>query len=349
MVSEHTPDVEQQRENEAASPSVAPAHAAGTDPGCERETNEDRYLVASADFGTGYFVFDGMGGEPGGEAAAQISADAIKEFYEQHSAADADDALRDSIALAQRRLLEMRAGLGKTGMGTTVVAACVNGSRVGIAAVGDSRAYKISDGTIVQLTSDHTIVQQLVDAGQLDPQDALLHPQSHVLTRCLGSEISFAVDLQSLWLWPQKIGQRGDTLVLCSDGLYSLVSDEEMCEVISGMSPTAAVSRLISIARERGGFDNITVIIVPLNGKLRERPPATIADPEMRPKSAIDPNGASLSGSERSSDRGPRSNVKSLQSLSSGYGCHLRNLVLLAGLAGFAAMISFAILLMLRG
>ncbi len=341
--------MEQHQENDEASPSVAPAHAAGTDPGCERETNEDRYLVASADFGTGYFVFDGMGGEPGGEAAAQISVDAIKEFYEQHAATDVDEALRDSIALAQRRLLETRATLGKTGMGTTVVAACITGSRVGIAAVGDSRAYKIGDGTIEQLTSDHTIVQQLVDAGQLDPQDALLHPQSHVLTRCLGSEFSFAVDLRSFWLWPQKIGQRGDILVLCSDGLYSLVSDEEMAEIVSSMSPSAAVSRLILIARERGGFDNITVVIIPLRGKLRERPPATIVDPEVPPKSAIDSAGSSFSDAKPYRDGSARSYAATQRRRSSGYGRHLRNIVLLAGLAAFAAILSFAILLMLRG
>ncbi len=338
--------MEQRREEkDARVPSAARDHAAGTDPGCERETNEDRYLVASAELATGYFVFDGMGGEPGGEAAAQISADAVLEFFNMHSVTDAEEALRDSIGLAQRRLLEMRTAPGRGSMGTTVVGACVNGARVGIASVGDSRAYKISDGVIKQLTSDHTIVQQLVDAGHLDPQDALLHPQSHVLTRCLGSEISFAIDLISLWLWPTRIGQRGDVLVLCSDGLYSMVSDQEICDVIGEMSPSSAVARLISIARERGGFDNITVIVVPLSGKLHDRPPAALAEPEIHPRSAIDP-ARELSSMQDHVTMPWRAGAKSNPR---GIGRHVRNLVLLASLAGFAAIVSFAILLMLRG
>jgi serine/threonine protein phosphatase PrpC len=345
MASEHTLDVEQrQEEQDARSPSATRAHAAGTDPGCERETNEDRYLVAPTDLGIGYFVFDGMGGEPGGEAAAQISADSVLEFFDQHAVTDAEEALRESIGLAQRRLLEMRAAPGRGSMGTTVVGAYVNGSRVGIASVGDSRAYKISDGVIEQLTSDHTIVQQLVDAGHLDPQDALLHPQSHVLTRCLGSEISFAIDSRSLWLWPSKIGQLGDVLVLCSDGLYSMVSDQEICEIIGQMSPDAAVTRLISVARDRGGFDNITVIVVALNGKLHTRPPATLAEPEIEPRSTIDPANHLQTGEQVKTVR-----AASIRSNRAGFGRHIRNLVLLAGLAGFAAIVSFAILLMLRG
>lgn len=337
--------MEQQEEDKATFASAARAHAAGTDPGCERETNEDRYLIASAEFGIGYFVFDGMGGEPGGEAAAQISADAVREFFEQHSATDVEEALRDSIGLAQRRLLDMRSSPGKGSMGTTVVGICVNGSRVGIASVGDSRAYRIQDGRIEQLTSDHTIVQQLVDAGHLDPQNALLHPQSHVLTRCLGSEISFSIDSHSLWLWPKKIGQPGDILVLCSDGLYSMVSDQEICDVIGQMSPTAAVARLIALARARGGFDNITVIIVVVDGLLRERPPATAAEPEIQPRSAIDPtnrgvDNASSAINSRAVARGARQR---------GLSIHVRNLVVLAGLAGLAAIVSFAVLLMLRG
>jgi serine/threonine protein phosphatase PrpC len=229
-------------------------------------------------------------------------------------------------------------------MGTTVVGAYVNGSRIGIASVGDSRAYKISSGVIEQLTSDHTIVQQLVDAGHLDPQDALLHPQSHVLTRCLGSEISFAIDLKMMWLWPNKLGQPGDVMVLCSDGLYSMVSDQEICEIIGQMSPHAAVPRLIALARERGGFDNITVIIVALNGKLHSRPPAAPAEPQIEPRSAIDPT-----NHRQKREYIETSRVVPARAKRAGFGRHIRNLVLLGALAGFAAAVSFAILLILRG
>lgn len=350
MVSEYIPDVQRRRNQKSATGASAErAHAAGTDPGCERETNEDRYLITTADFGNGYFVFDGMGGEPGGEAAAQISADAIQEFFEQHLAGDLDAPLRESIEFAQQRLLGSRNAPGKASMGTTVVGLCINGSRVEIAAVGDSRAYKVGEGTIQQLTSDHTIVQQLVDAGHLDPRDALVHPQSHVLTRCLGSEISFAVDIRSFWLRPQKLKQAGDLIVLCSDGLYSLVSDQEICDAAGQMDPQSAVAHLIALARERGGYDNITVIVVPLAGRISDTPQAPVAEPEAEPRSAMDPNGSALVRNT-TGDKGMHgSNEQGTGAFSRHLGRHMRNLVLLACMSGFAAIISFAVLLVLRG
>jgi serine/threonine protein phosphatase PrpC len=348
MVSEYTPDVQRRRkEKRATGASTERAHAAATDPGCERETNEDRYLITTAEFGAGYFVFDGMGGEPGGEAAAQISADAIQEFFEQNSASDLEAPLHDSIEFAQHRLLDSRHAPGKASMGTTVVGLCINGSRVEIAAVGDSRAYKVSGGSIQQLTSDHTIVQQLVDAGHLNPQDALVHPQSHVLTRCLGSEISFAIDTRSFWVWPEKLDQGGDSVVLCSDGLYSLVSDQEICEAVEQMGPQSAVAHLIALARDRGGYDNITVIVVPLAGKLSDTPQAPMAEAE--PRSSLDSNGATRVGYVVGGHVPYDSNEQGKKTLSHNLSRHMRNLVLLACMSGFAAIVSFALLLVLRG
>lgn len=348
MVSERTPDTaELEGKEDKPREAACDTCAAGTDPGCEREANEDRYLVTRAVCGSGYFVFDGMGGAPGGAAAAEVSSEAINDFFRHSESSDVETAMRASIEYAQGRLLEARTAPGRTNMGTTVVGACVNGTNVAIGAVGDSRAYHISDGCIRQLTSDHTIVQQLVDAGHLSPQDALMHPQSHVLTRCLGSEISFKIDCLRFWLWPTRLGQRGDTLLLCSDGLYSLVSDQEICEIVCNLGADDAVAKLIQLARERGGFDNITVLIKPLDGLLRDKPRREV-DEGLGSRDRFTQSVAPPE-SDVVSPQAAKARARGAKSLRRGNVNHLKNMLLLGGLAGFAAILSFAVLMMLRG
>ena len=281
MSSEFIPDGESKSTGEvdAALRRSQQRAAGGSDPGCERLTNQDRYLLLQSPLGAGYFVFDGMGGEPDGEAAAQVSSEAIQEFFCNQAGSDPREALCAAIEIAQYRLLSARTSSYRSGMGTTVVAACVTKERVAIASVGDSRAYRVGGSSIEQLSSDHTIVQQLVDAGQLNAQEALVHPQSHVLTRCLGSAISFKVDCRSFFIQEISSTEDAESLVLCSDGLYSMVADSEIAEVVSRMPAEAAVEHLIRLARERGGFDNITVVVVPLAGRLGEEAQGTSEKP----------------------------------------------------------------------
>lgn len=327
---------------------VAADYAAGSDPGCEREANEDRYLAAQSNFGTGYFVFDGMGGAPCGEAAAQVSSDSIKDFLTNAERQDAETVIRDAIQHAQECLLALRKSPEMASMGTTVVGAYVADNRVAIASIGDSRVYRIGDGFIDQLTEDHTLVQQLVDAGHISPSDALTHPQSHVLTRCLGSDSNFQIDSRTYWLWPTTPGQREELLLLCSDGLYSLVSDQELCEIARAMSPEESVNKLIALARERGGFDNITVLIKPLPGVLRDRPSRrknfgpepedvkTVAPPSGEPEDGISAGGTFASDYRSSGEvRGSRLTMKQL--------------LILGICSGFAAVLTFSMLTMLRG
>jgi serine/threonine protein phosphatase PrpC len=257
------------RRNRAASTSF---RAAGlTDAGCERSSNEDRFLIFVRDDMAGYFVFDGMGGQPAGEAAAQISADVITRALHEFREGDLRLFMSYAIELAQEELLSRRGDPSTEGMGTTVVGVVTRGSELVIGAVGDSRAYHIRRGAVTQVTSDHTLVQQLVDAGQISPHDALVHPQSHILTRCLGSTFDFAVDSSRYQLSPlSQKGTPDEWLLLCSDGLYSLVSDEEMAAIVFNFPPEEATQKLIAFARSRGGFDNITAVVIPLDGRVEE-------------------------------------------------------------------------------
>jgi serine/threonine protein phosphatase PrpC len=264
---------ENSKEDERNEGASAEACAAGhSDPGCEREANEDRFLIFIRDDIEGYFVFDGMGGRPAGEAAAQISADVIQRALDSFQGGDLGQCLKDVIDLAQEAVVSRGQDPASAGMGTTVVGILTRGDEVVVGGVGDSRAYHIKPDSIAQVTSDHTLVQQLVDAGQLSPHDALVHPQSHILTRCIGSRLDFAIDATCYRLISSSRGSSArEWLLLCSDGLYSLVADDELRAIVLNNPPEEATRKLIAIARARGGFDNITALIIPLKGHMVER------------------------------------------------------------------------------
>lgn len=247
--------------------------AAITDTGCERELNEDRYAVVESPSGLAWLVCDGMGGTTGGELAAQLAIDAIRRDLENLPQRSADSALRSAILEANRVIVLRRQNQAFAEMGTTIVALMFSGAEVVVGHVGDSRAYLIRDGAIQQLTTDHTLVQDLVDRGQIRAEDALSHPQAHILTRAIGSEPGLAVDVQRFWVWQVGDGEPVDHLILCSDGLYSLVSEGEIANIVSQHAPQSACVKLVEMARARGGFDNITVAVVPLAGQLRQEAP----------------------------------------------------------------------------
>ncbi len=247
--------------------------AAITDIGCEREINEDRYAVIDSPAGRAWVVCDGMGGTIGGELAAQLAIDAVRRGLSSRAYESAQEALRSAIEEANRVIVLRRQNPAFSAMGTTVVAVLIQGDTAAIAHAGDSRAYLVREGAIQQLTVDHTYVQDLVDRGALNAEEALCHPQAHVLTRCLGAEPRLELELQDYWIWNVSGENPEDKLVLCSDGLYSLVTDEEMAEVVSKMSPQESCVHLVELAKNRGGYDNITLAILPLGGQLREESP----------------------------------------------------------------------------
>lgn len=261
--------------------------AAITDTGCERDLNEDRYAVIDSPSGLAWIVCDGMGGVTGGELAAQLAIDGMRRDLEGLPPRMPETAMRSAILEANRIIVLRRQNQAFSSMGTTVTGALFSGIEVAIANVGDSRAYVFNAQNIRQVTVDHTFVQQLVDSGQIKPEEALTHPQAHILTRAIGSEPGLKVDVDRYWIWEAGPGEESDSLLLCTDGLYSHVSDSEMLEIINRATPQAACIELVELAKQRGGFDNITIAIVPLGGLLKNEPPLGYEDTQLRQSKAV--------------------------------------------------------------
>ncbi len=261
-----------ERENTAPVPHSSSEFggASVTDIGLDRSINEDRFTVIETSSGTAWFVLDGMGGVAGGEFAAQLAVDAIRRYVEGHECAAPAEILRGAISEGNRAVVIRRQNQKFSSMGTTVVALMIDEMEVAVSHVGDSRSYLVHDSGITQLTVDDTLVQQMVDAGTLGPEEALSHPDAHLLTRCLGTDVGLDIPVQHFWRTPNEAS---DTIVLCSDGLYGLVSDVEIADVVRGQTPAQACRELIALANDRGGYDNITVSIVPLLGSLTDEPP----------------------------------------------------------------------------
>ncbi len=243
-------------------------YAGGTDVGLVRSGNEDSYLVNAPLFA----VADGLGGHQAGEVASRIAVETL--FGEAPRKADAK-ALGRAVRSANAAVIEAaQSGRGRTGMGTTLTAAMVDGTRIVMAHVGDSRAYLLHLGTLNQITQDHSMVADMVRAGTLTLDEARVHPSRSVITRALGSDPNLLVDVFEIGAAP------GDRLLLCSDGLTSMVTDEEI-ERILGSSPTpqTAVALLIAAANDAGGQDNITAVVVDLDGTT----PVTVQEAEASP------------------------------------------------------------------
>ena len=224
--------------------------AAVSDTGLQRLRNEDAFVCEPPLFA----VADGMGGARAGEVAARLAATALEE------AGRSVDDVAGLISEANRRIWERSlTDPLTTGMGTTVTAALVDGSgrTVTIGHVGDSRAYLHRSGALEQLTSDHSLVAELVEGGVLTPEEAERHPQRSAITRALGTEPTVEVDVFTVESAP------GDLFLLCSDGLSSMVADEDVASVIEGaeLDPAQAAEALVAAANARGGQDNITVVL----------------------------------------------------------------------------------------
>jgi PPM family protein phosphatase len=225
-------------------------HAALSDVGSVREGNEDAYLDAPPLF----VVADGMGGASAGEVASGI---VVEEFRSAHSAGTLPDALTDTIQEANARIYEMaRQDRAREGMGTTCTAAMLDGAELTLAHVGDSRAYRLRGGELVQLTDDHSLVAGLVRLGKLTQEEADVHPQRSVILRAVGVERKIEVDVAKHPL------EEGDLFLLCSDGLSGMVRDEVIAETLRSVSALdEAAEMLIDLANASGGRDNITAVL----------------------------------------------------------------------------------------
>ena len=234
---------------------------ARSDVGCVRPHNEDSYLVQSPLF----CVCDGMGGHAAGEVASSIAVETIAKTAPQ--AADAAR-LAAAVEAANAAVIEAALnGLGKPGMGCTATCAYIENDMLAIAHVGDSRAYLLHEGTLIRVTRDHSYVEELVDAGEITADEARVHPNRSVITRALGSDPAMYADHFTLHI------EEGDRLILCSDGLSSMIPDSDI-ENIATQSSTAqiCVDNLVDAALAAGGHDNVTVVVVDLvdDGVMRE-------------------------------------------------------------------------------
>jgi serine/threonine protein phosphatase PrpC len=234
--------------------------AALTDTGRKRRHNEDVYVLDPPIFA----IADGMGGANAGEVAAGLAADALRETAD---GGNGEEAVVTLIQEANRRVYERaNEDAAASGMGTTMTVALIEDGRVQIGHVGDSRAYLIRDGRLTQLTDDHSLVGELVRSGKLAPEDAETHPQRSVITRALGTDPDVDVDTITVETRP------GDVFLLCSDGLYSMVGNERIRELVERHRGdlSVAAKALIRAANKGGGDDNITVVAFEIEGVVED-------------------------------------------------------------------------------
>ncbi len=227
-----------------------------SDVGRQRSANEDSLVLRPPFFA----VADGMGGARAGEVASAMAADAFEGAVADGENAEAQ--LSDLLREANRRIYDLAVSDESVrGMGTTLTAAKVVGDEISLAHVGDSRAYRLRDGKLVQITRDHSLVAELERSGQITPEAAEHHPQRSIITRALGPEPDVEVDTYTV------PGRPGDVFLLCSDGLTSMISDDEVGAILRGAGDlNAAAEALIRAANQSGGKDNITVVMFRLEG-----------------------------------------------------------------------------------
>jgi protein phosphatase len=229
-----------------------------TETGMVRNHNEDFFVCKDLKDATLFVVADGMGGHDAGEVASRLAAETVTREVEQGSAknGDASTLLQQAVQNANTRVL--REGTSKgSNMGTTLTLALVMREKAYIANVGDSRTYWIENGSIRRITTDHSLVEKLVSVGRLTKEEARNHPKSNVLYRNIGSETPIIVDTFEVPL------KKGGNLLLCTDGLWGELPDEEIHRVfMTEKNAKRACTRLIELANESGGKDNITAIVV---------------------------------------------------------------------------------------
>lgn len=258
-----------------------------SDVGCVRELNEDSGTYIQPDDpevlsskGLLILVADGMGGHSAGEVASRMAVEVITRTYYEDGG-DPQSALKKAFREANRAIHKTAENdESKTGMGTTCTALVLQNGTAISAHVGDSRLYLVREGAIYLMTEDHSAVMEMVKAGLITLEQARHHPDKNVILRAMGSHPEVEV---TTWQEPFPVRAR-DCFLLCSDGLYDLVEDEEIKSVVESSEPRSACERLIALAKERGGHDNISVGIVSLlpEGESQPKPVPQTREVEAR-------------------------------------------------------------------
>ena len=235
-----------------------------TDPGCVRSQNQDTFLLESLDKNSLLCVVcDGMGGAKSGNVASQLAADVFTQEIKRSFKPDMEQEAVDRMLLSAVKLANFTVfDQGQQfeefyGMGTTLVAVLIIGKYATYVNVGDSRGYHIDRDGIKQITVDHSVVQMMVDRGELTPEQAKSYPGKNLITRAIGTETIVDCDI-----FHKKL-ERGDCLLLCSDGLCNLMDEQEILfEVVHGVDKGKCCQRLLDIAKKRGAPDNVTSVLV---------------------------------------------------------------------------------------
>jgi PPM family protein phosphatase len=237
-----------------------------TDVGRQRSNNEDSYLYWEPDSDDDFrrkgrlaVIADGMGGYEGGQEASRLAVETVRHVYDVEFDSDPQRTLLQAMETAHRNIQRYAEEHPIFhGMGTTCTALSIVGRELSFAHVGDSRLYLVRPETITRLTRDHSYVGRLVENGIVRSEDAESHPQRHILTAALGSGKEVVPDRPE---HPFPL-EEGDTLVLCTDGLWSLVGEQDIARVIRSNTPADACLALVKMALERGGPDNVTLLVL---------------------------------------------------------------------------------------
>jgi serine/threonine protein phosphatase PrpC len=240
--------------------------ASRTDRGRVRPNNEDSYGSFEPDDpqmqekkGSLYIVADGMGGHKGGEVASRLAVESIHSRYSHAGTGDPAASLVDAFQEANQLIFQKsQSDESLTGMGTTCTAMVIRAEFAYFAHVGDSRAYLLRQGRLKQITQDHSLIGEMLRSGLISREDARTHPQRNVITKSLGAQPTVQVDTPS----SPFAFEEGDVFLLCSDGLTTLVTNEEIAEALRAQTSAEACNQLIDLANRRGGTDNVTVQVI---------------------------------------------------------------------------------------
>ena len=235
-----------------------------SDVGKAREINEDYFGSFSGNFGSLLIVCDGMGGHIGGEIASRLAVESISNHFEKlNDGYNISEEINKSLEAANTSIiLKAKENPDLTDMGSTVVLVLVKNGLAYYTSLGDSRIYKIRDGVLQQITKDNSLVQQMVDSNIITQDEAKVHPKKNVITKALGTNDELELEIYE----PFKL-LLNDKLILCSDGLTAHVDEEEFFQISENNPPQEAARKLVELANERGGTDNITVQIVAVGVK----------------------------------------------------------------------------------
>ncbi len=231
-----------------------------TDTGVTREMNQDYYFATDTNLGNLpnlFIVADGMGGHKAGDYASRHTIERVVASISRNSSDEPVTIIQEAISKANELLVaESNEDETKSGMGTTLVIATLVGDKLIVANVGDSRLYVISD-MVRQITRDHSLVDEMVRLGELNPSEARSHPDKNIITRAIGAQKNVKADFFEVEL------AKDDYILMCTDGLTNMVRDEEILDIVrSDKEPEAIAQKLVKMANDNGGRDNITVTII---------------------------------------------------------------------------------------